>query len=962
MKTELILAILVTVVASGSIAMAEPVSFADSVEVDADTVFEGTVNAQEGSGAIYQGTMDVADLDERSMSLPGSFETLSANNAAYTFLAKVMDRYHSSFDVYSDADAAGNHFSYRGKMPGDAAFLPPMDESYPNAPHTGLTSIQCRFLSQGTNYGGWYFMNGVLEGSETFPKENWGTYPKAGFDLSGATTLTFWARGESGGERVEFFAFGVGRNPDTGQPVTPYPDSSPKRSTGFVTLSQSWTPYTIDLSGADLSYVLGGFGWVTNAPENGNTNIVFYLDDIKYDKPRLAEPRFLVSYLTESSSEDFDRVLRNPAFTYDNDLALLAFLAECDLERAQLIADGLVYAVHHDRDYPGLTLRNAYQGGDIRLFPGWTPHGCENTVRMPGWYDAQNDTWYEDYVQVSTHTGNVAWTMLALLAYYEEAGGEQYLDTAIELGEWVEYYTRDTRGNGGYTGGFEGWESNRSTLTYKSTEHNIDLYAAFQRLYLLTGEEKYHKRADHAKTFVASMWDETDGKFWTGTLPDGVTINTEVVPLDVQAWAILALKDDRDHYLRALAYAEQHHAIRHGFGFKEVNGDQDGVWYEGTAQMAAAYHETGQVARWENTVQNITIGQNARYGGIYATDVDRIWTGFNLTDGTRWLYYHRMHVGATAWYILAKDGMNPYWPSEKTKMPLTIVSPNGGEDWEQGSTQTIRWNYNCSHGPTVKIEALRGTTVFATIPVIPIGSGGSGTITVTVPYGTPPGSTYKIRVTSTSNPSFTDTSDLPFTVSAPTISLVTPNGGEAWTQGSPQKITWNYTGNPGSTITIEVIKGSTLLKTFTGIPLVPGSMSIPIPYYTPTGNDYRIRITSTSNPAWTDTSDDQFTISSAITVASPNGGENYAIGSTLPMSWTYSGDPGSTVTIEVFKGTSLLKTLTDIPIGEGGYGSQSVPIPLSTPPGNDYWIRVTSTRYPGCIDASNSHFTISAPG
>ena len=68
-------------------------------------------------------------------------------------------------------------------------------------------------------------MNGVLEGEETQPEANWGDYPDAGVNLSGAKRFSFWAKGKNGGELVEFFAFGVG----TGTVTKPYPDSSKKK-------------------------------------------------------------------------------------------------------------------------------------------------------------------------------------------------------------------------------------------------------------------------------------------------------------------------------------------------------------------------------------------------------------------------------------------------------------------------------------------------------------------------------------------------------------------------------------------------------------------------------------------------------------------------------------------------------------------------------------------------------------
>ncbi len=79
------------------------------------------------------------------------------------------------------------------------------------------------------------------------------------------------------------------------------------------------------------------------------------------------------------------------------------------------------------------------------------------------------------------------------------------------------------------------------------------------------------------------------------------------------------------------------------------------------------------------------------------------------------------------------------------------------------------------------------------------------------------------------------------------------------------------------------------------------------------------------------------------------------------MNWTYTGNPGPTVNIDVLKGNIVLKTLPNVPIGSGGSGSFMVPaIPSYTPLGGDYTIQVTSTNYGPCTDTSNGNFTISA--
>jgi hypothetical protein len=38
---------------------------------------------------------------------------------------------------------------------------------------------------------------------------------------------------------------------------------------------------------------------------------------------------------------------------------------------------------------------------------------------------------------------------------------------------------------------------------------------------------------------------------------------------------------------------------------------------------------------------------------------------FALPTGEPWFYFNRLHVGATAWMVLAETGVNPFWPSLK---------------------------------------------------------------------------------------------------------------------------------------------------------------------------------------------------------------------------------------------------------------------------------------------------------
>jgi len=96
------------------------------------------------------------------------------------------------------------------------------------------------------------------------------------------------------------------------------------------------------------------------------------------------------------------------------------------------------------------------------------------------------------------------------------------------------------------------------------------------------------------------------------------------------------------------------------------------------------------------------------------------------------------------------------------------------------------------------------------------------------------------------------------------ITVTAPNGGENWIRNSTYTITWSYSGNPGSNIRIELLKAGVLNRTISnnrsrgsnGV----GSYNWKVPSNQITGTDFTIRITSTSNNSYTDTSDANFAI------------------------------------------------------------------------------------------------------
>ncbi|HEX8341219.1 MAG TPA: glycoside hydrolase family 2 TIM barrel-domain containing protein [Tepidisphaeraceae bacterium] len=160
--------------------------------------------------------------------------------------------------VYADGMGAPK-FVWSGWMGKHEAIA--MDEKSTDNPHAGATCMKAQFKSP-DNFGGIIWQS---------PANDWGDNP-GGFNLTGATKLSFWARGETGGEKVDF-VMGVIKADK------PYHDSASAELRG-VALTNEWKQYEIDLNGKDLSSIKTGFGWVV--PGQGKP-VTFYLDDIKYE-------------------------------------------------------------------------------------------------------------------------------------------------------------------------------------------------------------------------------------------------------------------------------------------------------------------------------------------------------------------------------------------------------------------------------------------------------------------------------------------------------------------------------------------------------------------------------------------------------------------------------------------------------------------------------------------------------
>ncbi|MFK3676941.1 hypothetical protein ACI2IP_04385 [Microbacterium sp. NPDC090218] len=324
-----------------------------------------------------------------------------------------------------------------------------------------------------------------------------------------------------------------------------------------------------------------------------------------------------------------------PSFVYDDSLVIIAYTARGlpdDLRRARAIGDTLLFVQDNDPI------------GDGRTRASYEPHGIrQGRVEITG---------------PGTFTGNQAWVGMALARLAHATGDSRYLDGALRVGQWIQDNTADlVRAPYGYTGG---QLEDGTSLTWKSTEHNSDIAGFFTQLAQLTGDTVWSDRAAVAADFVAAM-QSTDGHVNTGTGLDGSTINTRPIPLDAQTWSALATGDPRygaalDWTLGNLIATDGPYT---GPSISEV--DVSKAWFEGGGHLALALglrDGAGDADRAETLLSSIRLAQrdapNGDGKGIVATSNDGLDSGFGD------LYYASLHTGATAWYLLAAAGDNPF--------------------------------------------------------------------------------------------------------------------------------------------------------------------------------------------------------------------------------------------------------------------------------------------------------------
>jgi len=203
-----------------------------------------------------------------------TFQRFAALTASFAFIAVLG---HAETPATAPAPNAAKYFYvYAPKGSPEVGHYTPSgwmgdvgDLRYEETADPAQKTIKCAKVSysakrtKGAGWAGIYWQN---------PNNNWGSRA-GGYNLGKFTKLTFRAKGAKGGEKVDAFKMG-GIQGEFGD--------SDSAFVGPITLTNDWKTYTIDLTGKDLSRVIGGFCFALNA-DNNPEGLQLFLTDIRYE-------------------------------------------------------------------------------------------------------------------------------------------------------------------------------------------------------------------------------------------------------------------------------------------------------------------------------------------------------------------------------------------------------------------------------------------------------------------------------------------------------------------------------------------------------------------------------------------------------------------------------------------------------------------------------------------------------
>ena len=252
---------------------------------------------------------------------------------------------------------------------------------------------------------------------------------------------------------------------------------------------------------------------------------------------------------------------------------------------------------------------------------------------------------------------------------------------------------------------------------------------------------------------------------------------------------------------------------------------------------------------------------------------------------------------------------NPLDPNSPYYKPpsIQIFAPNGGEEFEVGTSNTISWT--STNVDKINIELLKNDNIY---DVLDSDIENTNSYVWEISSNTNVDTEYKVRITSSNNSEVYDESNSVFTITEVpqpgNITITSPTLNDNWLLGSIKDIVWNVTNITG-TMSIELFKDELFLKSIETATNSPYSWNIDTTNYS-SGVNYTIRVVSNSDHSIYDESPN-FELTAApipsIEFLNPVS-DSLEIGQTIDIEWNAINITGD-VSILLYQNSSVVNTI-----------------------------------------------------
>ncbi|HPN38799.1 MAG TPA: hypothetical protein PL041_10370, partial [Melioribacteraceae bacterium] len=276
---------------------------------------------------------------------------------------------------------------------------------------------------------------------------------------------------------------------------------------------------------------------------------------------------------------------------------------------------------------------------------------------------------------------------------------------------------------------------------------------------------------------------------------------------------------------------------------------------------------------------------------------------------------------------------------------LILSSPNGGENWFNGTNRTITWNSLSITNVRIEYSTDAGVSWQN---VINDYSATPNSYNWTIPNaGTITG---LVRISDADEPKIYDISDNYFTLTK--LFVTTPNDSTGWKIGAQVNIGWSTNLTDNVKLEISTNNGTNWTEIATNIPGSNQNYLYTVPN-TPT-NLGRIRISSLTNPNYTNISEGTFTIGN-ISLIAPNG-VVWQAGTQQNITWSYTGLSLVKLEFTTNNGATWVLINSNFDASLGSY-PWSIPSTLSS---TNVKVRISDAETNnGVLQSISSSFTVS---